>query len=458
VTLRPSTLPGSPLSSRGVVPRLRPVSAGGRIGLAATTGAAAKALSLVAQIAAVAIAVRSLGPQGFALYVVIASLVSWISLAGLGVAPGLTLGIARAAGVGDEAEEARLLVAALVLMTGIALVLVACAIVLGESGIVERQMVGWLGSAASDASTALLCTVLLIAAQLVVLVPEAAQLGLQTQYVTSAWVGIGSAAAVLAMLTLGRGVTSVAAFVVISQGPQVGARAVNGILFVARRRVRLRRSDLHFRAHAWTILSSGIGFAGFQVAGYLTFQVGLLILAATAGVAAVGLGGVIARGVTLEVAVLALVTTPTWPAIANAIARGDVRWVRRAYRLLGLGGLAYASLVAAIILMGFEPLIGLWTGTRPQDDFALRGLLAVYVVVNGWAHVNAMTLVGLGALRFTAIVLVVEAVLVVALQTIFVPIAGVTAYVGALTFGAITVSGWALALRVRRELTVAPET
>lgn len=403
-----------------------------------------------------AIAIRSLGTDGFALYVVIASLVSWVSLAGLGVAPGLTLGVSRAAAAGDRAEEARLFVVAFLLMAAIATLLVTIVVFLGESGVVARQLAGWLGTASGDAATALLWMTVLIAAQLVVVVPEAAQLGLQKQYVTNVWTGVGSAAAVVAMLTVGSGVTSVAAFVVISQAPQVAARAVNGILFVLWRRFLLRPSGLRFREHGRQIISSGVAFAGMQVASYAEFQIGLLILAATGSAASVALGGVIFRGVTLEVALLALVTTPTWPAIAGAIAGGDMPWVRRAHRMLTRGGLVYSGLVAVIVLVAFEPLVGLWTGTRPPDDPALRALLATFLVVNGWAHVNAMTLVGLGALRFTAIVLILEAAFVVVLQLVLVPAAGVVGYVGALAVGAIVVYGPALGLRVRRELSRTP--
>jgi O-antigen/teichoic acid export membrane protein len=120
--------------------------------------------------------------------------------------------------------------------------------------------------------------------------------------------------------------------------------------------------------------------------------------------------------------------------------------------LLALGALAYNTLVAVAILFGLELLIGVWTGTRPTDNAALRALLAMLVVVNGWAHVNAMTLVGLGALRFTALVLLAEAAVVLTLQVALVPVAGVTGYVGALAIGAVTVSGRMLPLRVRREL------
>jgi O-antigen/teichoic acid export membrane protein len=427
-------------------------SPGSRIRLAAATGAVAKGFSLVAQVVAVAIAVRALGADGFALYVVIASLVSWISLAGLGVAPGLTLGIARAAAVGNRTEEARLFVVALILMTAVAGLLIGGAVMLGVSGILAQLMTSWLGSASGDASAALLCLAMLIAVQLVVMVPEAAQLGLQTQYMSNVWAGIGAVAAIVAMITVGRSVTSVTAFVLVSQGPQVAARAANGLFFIFGRRYLLRPAGLRFRHHARPILGSGLAFAGFQVASYLGLQVGLLIMAATVNAASVALAGVIVRGLTLQSAGMGLITTPTWPAIANALMRRDLRWIRRTHRLLELGVLGYSSLVAVAILVGLEGLIGIWTGTRPADNVAVRIFVAIYVVVTGFAHVNAMTLVGLGDLRFTATVLVAEAVLVVALQAVFVPIAGVTGYVGALAVGAVIVTGWILALRVRLEL------
>lgn len=447
---------GSEFSLESIASRGRGASPGRRIGLAAATGVAAKALALAAQLLAVAIAVRALGGEGFALYVVIASLVSWIGLVGLGVAPGLTLGVARAAALGDREEGARLFVVALLLMVAIATFLVGCAVFLGASGLVEQLMTNWLGSASGDASVALLCMVILIAVQLVVVVPEAAQLALQTQYVSNLWAGIGSAAAIAAMLAVGGVVTSVTAFVLVSQGPQVAARAANGIFFVLGRQHILRPAGLQFRQHAGPILGSGIAFAGFSLANYLALQIGLLIMAASVNAASVALAGVIARGYLLQVSGLSLVTTPTWPTIANAVTRGDLPWVRRSYRLLALGAIAYDFLVAVAIVIGLEALIGIWTGTRPADNAILRALLATLVIVNGWAHVNAMTLVGLGALRFTAIVLVAEAVFVLALQILLVPLAGVTGYVGALAIGAVTFSGWILPLRVRRQLNERP--
>ena len=432
--------------------RGRGASPGRRIGLAATTGVGAKALALAAQVLAVAIAVRALGTNGFALYVVIASLVSWIGLAGLGVAPGLTLGVARTSAVGDRIEEARLFMVALVLMAAIGAVVVGSAVVLSATGLVDHLTVNWLQAAPGEASAALLCMALLIAVQLAVVVPEAAQLGLQTQHVSNLWAGIGSLVAIVAMLTLGTAVHSVTAFVLVSQGPQVAARAANGLLFVLGRRYVFHAAGFRFLQYARPLLGSGLAFTGFSLASYVGLQAGLLVMAATVDAKAVALAGVIVRGHLMQASGLSVVTTPTWPAIANAVTRGDLPWVRRTYRVLALGGLAYSTLIGLAIFFGLETLVGLWTGSRPADNFGLRTLLAAFVIVNGWGHVNAMTLVGLGAVRFTAIILVAEAAIVLVLQIALIPIAGVTGYVAALLIAAVTFNGWILALRVRREL------
>jgi O-antigen/teichoic acid export membrane protein len=409
-------------------------------------------LALAAQVLAVAIAVRALGAEGFALFVVIASLVSWIGLAGLGVAPGLTLGVARASARGDHTEEARLFVVSLLLMTAIATFIVAVAVLMGASGLVAHLLTDRLGSASGDATAALLWMVVLIAVQLVVVIPEAGQLGLQAQHVTNLWTGLGSLAAIVALVTIGSAVTSVTAFVLVSQGPQVAARTANGLIFVLGRRYLLRPAGLRFRQHARPLLGSGIAFAGFSLARYLGLQVGLLVIAGTQNVASVALAGVIVRGLTLQISGLTLFTTPTWPAIAHALTSGEISWIRRTYRILAFGALTYSGLVAVSIAFSLETIIWIWTGSRPVDDVALRLLLATFVLVNGWAHINAMTLVGLGALRFASVVLVAEAVVVLMLQIVLVPFSGVIGYVAALAVGAVAFSGWLLPLRVRHEL------
>lgn len=416
------------------------------------TGAFAKAVSLVVQVVAVAVAVRTLQADGFALFVTVASLVSWINLASLGVAPGVTIGIARAAAVMDRLGEARLFVASLVIMLGVAAFVLASAFVLERTGLLSRGLEPWLGPSSGDGTATVLLMVGLVAAQLVLAVPEAAQLGYQAQFVTNVWTALGSSAALVLLGVFGTSVSSVTAFVAISQGPQVVARTLNAVTLLGSRRYLLQPGLVPVRSLVRPVVVTGLAFAGIQLASYFTLQFGVLVLAAGSDVESIALGGVILRGLTLASAPVLLITTPTWPALAHAVQQGDLDWARRAFHRIPRIALLYAAVVAVGIVVSAEWVIHVWTGTTMVVEPILRLFLAGYFVLGVWSHVNAIFMIGLGRLRSTAVVLLIEAATVAGLQIALVPAFGVTGYVAALLIGTVLVSAWILPLRARREL------
>jgi O-antigen/teichoic acid export membrane protein len=423
---------------------------GTRISYAAATGLVARLLSLIVQVVAVAIAFRVLGTAGFAVFVTISSLVSWLSLASLGVAPGLTLGIARASAHADRLAAARIFFGSLLLITTLSLVLALIAFSIAAA--IVRRVPGDEGLAA-DATMTSAIMIGLVAAQLILAIPEAAQLGLQSQHVTNVWAAVGSVATLLALTTLGSFVDSVAGFVVLSQVPQLLARLVNTLRFVLGHNYLLRPArPLHLRALLRPVLGSSVAFAAIQLASYISLQFGLLVLAGTSSAASVSLGGLILRGITLASGPVALLTVPAWPTVADATARGDVRWTRQLYRRVLAVAMTYACLAAIIGFVGSESAVQIWTGESVRLDPVLRACLSVYFIVGVWSHVSAMTLVGLGVLRFTALVLLGEAVLVATLMVLLIPTLGVLGYTVALAIGTVCCSAWLLPLRVRRQI------
>jgi O-antigen/teichoic acid export membrane protein len=417
------------------------------------TGAFGKVLSLAVQLVAVAVAVRALHTGGFALFVTIASLVSWMSLAGLGVAPGLTLGIARASSVEDHQGEARLFSGSLILLGCTAGAILVVLLALANTEVITRQLGTWLNGDLGDARGAFAAMAILVAAQLVLSVPEAAQLGYQAQYATNAWICIGSAAVLILLLTIGSSINSVTEFVVISQGPLVVARVLNGVSLLAVRPYLLRPGGVPIRSLLRPLIGSGLAFAGIQLAGYVVLQFGVLVLAASSTKESVALGGLILRGSTMASGVVVLVTTPLWPALTDAVARRDLRWARQAYWRLPAVLMAYASLGAVAIVVGLEWALDLWTGQRLTIDLTLRLCLAAYFMAGVLSHIYAIFLIGLGELRFTALILLGEAVIVAALEIVLIPALGVTGYVAALFVGTALVSAWVLPVRARLEIT-----
>ncbi|MDQ6795892.1 MAG: hypothetical protein M3067_13965 [Chloroflexota bacterium] len=427
-------------------------SPGRRIGLAAATGAVAKVLSLAAQILAVAIAYRVLHVQGFAIFVTIVALVSWLSLASLGVAPGVTLGIARAAARADALTAARLFSVSLLLAAVVAAGLVLIALPISAAAGVGERLGQSFGADATDAGSAVALMIGFVAAQLLLAVPEAAQLGLQSQYLTNMWAAAGSALTLLLLGAVGPAVTSVTAFVALSQGPQILARALNGLTFVAGHRYLLRPHGLQVRSLLRPVVGSGVAFAAIQLASYVSLQFGLLVVAGTSKAASVSLAGIILRAITVASGPVALLTAPTWPTVTDAASRGDNLWVGRIYRRVLTVTTGYACLIAFAIFFGAEQALTLWTGQAIHLDLPIQVLLAAYFILGVISHVSALTLVGLGLLRFTATVLIIEAALVAALMLILIPIIGVLGYVAALAVGTAAISAWLLPLRARNEI------
>jgi O-antigen/teichoic acid export membrane protein len=421
--------------------------------MSAMTGAFGKVLSLAVQLVAVAVAVRTLHAGGFALFVTIASLVSWMSLVGLGVAPGLTLGIARASSIEDRQGEARLFIGSLILLGCTAGAILVVMLALANTEIINRELGTWLNGDLGDARGAFAAMAILVGVQLVLSVPEAAQLGYQAQYATNAWICIGSAAVLFLLLTIGSSISSVTEFIVISQGPLVVARVLNAVFLLAVRPYLLRPGGVPVRSLLRPLIGSGLAFAGIQLAGYVVLQFGVLVLAASSTKESVALGGLILRGSTMAAGVVVLVTTPLWPALTDAVARRDLRWARQAFWRLPAVLMAYASLVAVAIVVGLEWALDLWTGQRLTIDLPLRLCLAAYFMAGVLSHIYAIFLIGLGQLRFTALILLGEAVIVAALEIVLIPALGVTGYVAALFVGTALVSAWVLPVRARLEIT-----
>jgi O-antigen/teichoic acid export membrane protein len=416
-----------------------------------------KPLSLVVQVVAVAVAVRTLQTDGFAVFVAVTALVSWMSIVSLGVAPALTFGIAQTSAAGDRQGEARLFAGTLALMAGVACLLLLVTLVLDRTGLIEQALGAWMDGDRVEARNAFVAMTLLMAAHLVLTVPEGAQLGYQSQFVTNVWMGIGSAATLVLLVVVGPSITSVTAFIAVSQGPQLVARVFNAATLLIGRPYLLQPRGIPLRSLVRPVIGSGMAFAGIQLASFLTQQFGVLVLVATATAPAVVLGGLILRGMAMASGIVTLVTTPTWPALTDAISRQDRGWARRAFVRIPAALMAYAVAVAIGILIGAEWALELWTGQQLSVELPLRILLAAYFVVGVWSHVYAMMLIGLGAIRFTALILLSEAAVVVAVQLVLIPAFGVTGYVAALLIGSLFVSAWVLPARARRELSRALE-
>ena len=421
-----------------------------RLGAAVATGGVAKGLAVAVQLLAVGIAVRVLGVDAFGAYLVMASLVAWLGLAAVGVGPGLTQRIAVATANDDAAGQATALSSS-VALSGLFVILamfvvfsIAQVAVGGEAGVT---------AVSADIRTAALVLGLTTAAQVWLSVVEAAQLGHQEQYFANVFQAVGLAFVLAILLVAGPALTTVTAFVAATTFPPLVAKIGNAALYLARRRYLVTR---HISAHeAVGVLSTSVAFAAVQLGSTASQQIGFLWLAFVAGPAATVPLGVMFRLNTAASGLVSLVTQPLWPALADAMAR---------HRLdLGAPCLSPSVHAHRLLCRGVRSRLGSRgrlpcggvDGANVEVPQLMLVLFGLYFVVGVWAHVNAITLVGLGKVWVAAKVTCLEAVVSSVGALLMVAQFGATGVILSLLIASATVSATLLPLAVRRSWALA---
>ncbi len=424
-----------------------------RFRLAVATSLGSKAASIALQFAAIPVALHALGPAGFGLFVTVSSLVAWMGLASVGIGPGLTMGITRAVASADGEAERTYFWTSVSLMTIISTLLavgvtVAFLIVPAGSltGVDDPQM-------GREAQTSLVIVGLLMAAQLLLSVVDATRLGYQELHISNLWTLVGTGLSLVALLGFGTISPTVPFLILALNAPLVVVRAFNGSLLL-RHHTNLRRFSVDV-ALVRQILLVGIGFAVVSLASFLSQQVGLVLLAQREGPQAVAAPGAMLRLIILASSAVAMLTLPLWPALVDATARTETSWARSAFRRVLVLSIAYSGVVCVTLLLVGQPLVQLWTAGALVVDEGTLILFAVYFPVGVWSHVHAMTLVGLGRLRVTAAVLLLESIVAVGIALTGIPVLGGTAVPLALLGSTAALSAWILPLVVARAFAAA---
>jgi O-antigen/teichoic acid export membrane protein len=163
-------------------------------------------------------------------------------------------------------------------------------------------------------------------------------------------------------------------------------------------------------AAARRIFDLGILFFVLQCAFVLSYTSDNIVIAQVLGAAAVALYAVPQKLFSSVSTLVSMAINPLWPAYGEAIARGDVAWVRRTF---------YASLglVLALTVPGCTLLVlaGPWI-LRVAVGKSLHAPMSLLIVLGSWGVVNAISVVvsmllnGAGVLKEQTALAIVTAV------------------------------------------------
>jgi O-antigen/teichoic acid export membrane protein len=263
----------------------------------------------------------------------------------------------------------------------------------------------WVGLQGDGLRSELRWTVLAVALALAVTIPSLVgsrvQHGLQEGYKSAVWIGAGGLVQLGGVLLCGALHLSLAWFVLAFAGGPAVANLANAVTVFSGARADLRPS---LALASWSVIRrlgrvGGLFFV-LGIVGAAAYESDALIIAQRVGSVAVAQYSVAYRLFTVVPLAVGTFVASLWPAYGEAMERGDVHWIQRAYRRsirlsLMINGLAGLSLVVLA-----RPLISAWAGDTVLPSHLLIASLAAYAIANSWSGPMAMLLNGTGVVGF----------------------------------------------------------
>lgn len=390
-----------------------------RAALAAVAAFGAKGLGIVTTLISVPLTISYLGAERYGLWMTISAIVALLGFADFGIGNGLLNGIAEAHGKDDPALARRYVSSAC-----LALTLIAAA--LGMAFAIAYPLIDWAAlfnvasaRASDEAGPAMIVFAACFLVGMPLTIVQRVQLGYQEGFASNLWQGLASLvglAGILAVIGLRGGLPWL---VLASIGAPAITALVNSAVVFGWQRPTLRPSFAAIdRVVVGRIVRMGGLFFVLQVIVALAFSADNLIAARLLGAEAVTQYAVPMRLFSVIPLVLGLMITPLWPAYGEAIARGDIAWVRRTLTRSLVLMLPAAGLPAIALLLLADPILHLWIGDAVTAPLALKAGLACWVVVLALGNTLAMFLNGAGLLKAQVIVASVMCVTTLALKIV----------------------------------------
>lgn len=378
-----------------------------RAALTTVSSGAARAIGLAVSLVSVPLTVRYLGPERYGLWVVLVSFIAALGIADLGIGNGLMNTISEAYGRDDRQMARECVTSAFVMMLGIA-------VFLAFAGAVAYPFVPWMrvfnvksAAVAVEGSHAFVVLYSWFVINIPIGVVNRAQAGLQKGYLPQL---IGAFGAILTLLAL---------FVVInlhgSLSWLVFASTIGGVVGI------VTNAWILFREHPWLIpdrqayrsaiaariLRLGLMFFVLQCAVAIGYTSDNIVVTQVLGAAAVAAYAVPQKLFSSVAMVINMAIHPLWPAYGEAIARGDVAWVRRIFIASFRATLLISTSLCTLLAVAGPWILRVAVGKTLTASQSLLVVLAIWGVVESMSTMMAMLLNGAGVLKEQTVIAIV---------------------------------------------------
>lgn len=352
-----------------VFARHEPQSPGRRryrnIAHALLTGVAGKGVNLLVLFVSVPLSLGCLGVERYGIWIAMTSVLSWLSVADVGLGNGLMNLLADARGREREDLAQRYVATSFWGLAIIAATLAALAF-----PVVER--VNWQYllnirdvAVADETRTAMLVAVWCFLLALPLSIVSKVYIGYQQGAPANAWAAASSLAELAALVLVTRARAGLVALTIAVLGTRALVLFANACYLFGYRRTDLAPSPWRIDLGSLRAIF-GVGMLFFlgQMQSLLVFQSDVLIISHFLGPGSITPYSVTFRLFAYVNVPLQLASPYFLSAFGEAYGRGDLAWVRVAFRRLLLASLGWALPLLFVLNIGYRLIISKWAGAQ----------------------------------------------------------------------------------------------
>ena len=415
------------------------------MGLAVYSSLLSKGGNSLLMLVSIPLAFRVLGEARFGVFGVVQTLMWFITMSDLGMGPGITRRIAGAVARGDRGEETAAVSCGFFITMGFVAVSAAIFITLMLTVPVTTLFGAKFAPVADELTQNLWLAGGMFLMMLMVSMLERSREGYQEIHIANAFGGLGNLAAA-GLLFFGIGSYPTVTFLLMSiYGVQALMSSMNVLHLLRTRPWLLPRWSGLEPVLARQMVGEGLAlFVAGSVAPIFQREGTKWLLGQLEGPAAVGRYTILIQLGFFMYGFVFMLSRPLWPAVADAVARGHLDWVRAARARM----LRFFWPLAGLTLFGFTAF-GPWLADHwlnkhvdlQRSDFALFSLSFVLMV---WSHLHYVMLAGSGVIRQPAFVLALETAAVLVLAWFGIHHFGLSGALAGTAAGTLMFSAWCL--------------
>ena len=181
---------------------------------------------------------------------------------------------------------------------------------------------------------------------------------------------------------------------------------------------RLSQTDLQWarptlvgdRTSLFPVLRAGLMLFVSQIAALIVFQTDVILVSITNGPIEAARFATCARLLSIPILAQGIILAALWPALAQAHAQGDHRWIARSYRKMLRVTLGVIMPLSLVLALASQWIILRWSGAA--EAVPERGLVCAYFIFSLtalWANIHAQCLNASGKLMLPAMVGLIQA-------------------------------------------------